>query len=467
MEERDAAIIIARNIAVTNYSAIPKEAVESTKRSILDTLGLMVAGSGIEPKCRDIVEFVKDVGGRKESSILVFGGKVPAMMAAFANGAMSHVLNYDDFVPEAFLHPTSPTLAAAFAVAERIGKVNGKDFITAVTLAIDLIIRMALSVTQSIEGFKYDWHLTPLFGTFSSTAVAGKLLGLNEDKLADALGIAFLQAAGSFQMNWSIGVGVTNHRDAFPAKAGVLSALLAERGITGIKDCLQSKAGLYNLYFKGGYDPFYLTDNIGKRFEGVQVSIKAFPICGAIPTYATATLDIVREYDIHPEDIVEITVSFNELTQNLCEPLEERRSPSDRMSASLSIPFIVATAVAKRKINIGSFTPEALKDPVTLEVAQKVMTKFDSELNSSMSSGGRPGVVAIKTKNGESYTKRADFAYGHPKNPMKIDDLLEKFRDCVSYAAKPFPKNNIERAIELILDLEKIDDISQVIQLFT
>lgn len=169
---------------------------------------------------------------------------MPAMMAAFANGAMNHVLNYDDIVTEAFVHPTSPTLAAALAVAERIGKVTGKEFITAVTLGIDLIIRMALAVVQSAEGFKYDWHPTPLFGTFSSTAVAGKLLGLNEDKLADALGIAFLQAAGSLQMDWSVGVGITYYRDAFPAKAGVLSALLAQRGITGIKDCLQSKAGL-------------------------------------------------------------------------------------------------------------------------------------------------------------------------------------------------------------------------------
>lgn len=175
----------------------------------------------------------------------------------------------------------------------------------------------------------------------------------------------------------------------------------------------------------------------------------------------------MREHDIHPEDIVEITVAFNDITRGLCEPLEERRRPPDRMDASLSIPFIVAAAVAKRKVNIGSFTPESLKDPITLEVAQKVMTKFDPELNASMPSGARPGVVAIKTKSGESYLKRVDFPYGHPKNPMTTDDLLENFRDCVSYAAKPSPKSNIERAIELMLNLEKVDNISQVIQLFT
>jgi len=467
MEGKDAALILARHIAATDYAAIPEEVVENTKRGILDTLGLMVAGSGIEPKCREIVGLVKEAGGREESSILVFGGKVPAMMAAFANGAMSHVLNYDDVVLEGYVHPTSPTLAAPLAIAERIGKVSGKEFITAVTLGIDLTIRMGLAVVQSTEGFKHDWHLSQLFGTFSSTAASGKLLGLNEDKMADALGIAFLQAAGSFQMDYSVGVGVANHRDAFTAMAGVLSALLAQRGITGIKDCLQSKAGLYNLYFKGGYNPSFLTDDLGKRFEGMKVGIKAFPLCGAIPTYVTATLDIVHEYDIHPEDVVEITVYFNDFTRNLCEPLEERRRPQNRMDASLSVPFSVAIAVAKRKVNIGSFTPESLSDPITLEVAQKVMPKFDPELNAPCTGGARPGVVAIKTRSGESYSKRVDFAYGHPKKPMTTDDLLEKFKDCVSYAAKPMPKSNIERAIELMLNLEKVDDISQVIQLFT
>jgi len=156
MGGKDAALILARHIAATDYGAIPEEVVESTKRCILDTLGLMVAGSEIGPKCREVIELVKEAGGREESSILVFGGKVPAMMAAFANGAMSHVLNYDDLAPEGFVHPTSPTLAAALAVAERIGKVSGKEFITAVTLGIDLIIRMGMAVVQSAEGFKYD-----------------------------------------------------------------------------------------------------------------------------------------------------------------------------------------------------------------------------------------------------------------------------------------------------------------------
>jgi 2-methylcitrate dehydratase PrpD len=474
MGKKDAAFILASHIAATDYTTIPKEVIESTKRSILDTLGVMVGGSGMVQECRKIAEFVKKTGGREESSILVFGGKVPAIMAALANGAMGHVLNYDDIVTPASVHPTSPTLPAALAIAERMGKVSGKDFITAVALGIDLIIRMGLAVRQSTVGggYKYDWQMTPLLGTFSSAAVAAKLLEMNEDKIADALGIAFLQAAGSFQMDFSPGASIAYHRDAFPAKAGVLSALMAQQGITGIKDCLQSKAGLYNLYFRGNYDPSYLTDNLGKRFEGTQVGYKAFPVCGCIPTYLTAALDIVHEQDLRPEDIVEIMVpTYNDFTRDLCEPLEERRKPLNLLDASMSLPFCIATAIAKRKVNIGSFSSESLQDPITLEVAQKVITEFKPELNTPSSDSKlgdvRPGVVEIKTKSGRLYSKRIDYAYGHPQNPMTMDDLVEKFRDCVSYAAEPIPKRNIERVIDLVLTLEKVDDIAKVVKLFT
>jgi len=465
--KEDIGLTLARNIAATNYVDIPGNVVDSTKRSILDTLGVMVGGSGVNPGVGEVVKLVREMGGREESTIMVFGGKVPAIMAAFANGSMSHVLNYDDIHTGGGGHSTSPMLPAALAVAERVGKVNGKVFITAVTLGIDLFIRIALARARSKKGPGYDWHKSGVIGPFASAAAASKLLGLDEYKIVNALGIAFLQSAGSLQMNWGSNIGIACHRDAFPAKAGVLSALLAQCGITGDNDWLQGESGLYNLYFRGDCDPFFLTDKLGERFEGVNVGIKAFPIAGGMLCYGDAILAIVREYDISPDDIAEITVSFGYFTRHFCEPLELRRRPLDRMTATLSLPFIIATAIAKRKINIDSFSSESLEDPTTLKIAQKVMMKHEFELDTITPTGARPGIIEIRTNNGELKSKRVDFPYGHPKDPMTTDDLIEKFRECVSYAAKPIPKSNTEEAIELLLNLEEVDDISQVIRLFT
>jgi len=466
MEEKDAAFALAKNVVNVKYEDIPEEVVESTKKSILDTLGVLVAGSGLEPGCRRVVELVKGGGGREESSILVFGGKVPTQMAAFANGAMVHALDYDDVIDDAVVHPTAATLPAALAVAELVGKVSGKELITAVTLGNDLITRMSLALTQSSQGYKHitGWHMNTTFGAYSSAAAAGKLLGLDKDKMADALGIAFMHTGGSFQINYSDGVGITPLYDCFLSQAGVLSALMAQRGITGVKDCLQSKAGVYNLYFRGEYDPSYLTDKLGERFEGINMGFKLWPTCRCTHVYITATLDLIRKHGIHPEDITEVIATVGDWGQNLCLPLEERRKPETGMFAGLSIPFTVAAAIAKGEVNIGTFTPELLKDPATLAVAQKVVPKYDPQFNVP---GIPPAIVEIKTKSGEAYSERVDFPYGHPKNPITIDDLVKKFRDCVSYSAKPIPREKSDKAIEFMLSLEEIDDVSQMIELFT
>jgi len=99
-----------------------------------------------------------------------------------------------------------------------------------------------------------------------------------------------------------------------------------------------------------------------------------------------------------------------------------------------------------------------------LAVAQKVVPKYDPQFNVP---GIPPAIVEIKTRSGEAYSERVDFPYGHPKNPVTIDDLLKKFRDCVSYSAKPIPKEKTDKAIESILSLEEIDDVNQIIQLFS
>ncbi len=466
MAGKDAAFSLAKNIVDIKYDDIPKEVVESTKKSILDTLGVLVAGSGFEPNCRRVVELVKEAGGKEESSILVFGGKVPAPMAAFANGAMVHVLDYDDTLDDAITHPTAVTLPAALAIAERVGKVNGKELITAVTLGIDLHIRMSLAITQGPQGAKLPiiWHMPTTFGVFSSAAAAGKLLGLDEDRMTDALGIAFMHTGGSHQINYSDGVGITPLYDCFLSQEGVLSALMAQRGINGVKDCLQSTAGVYNLYFRGEYDPSYLTDKLGERFEGINMGFKMYPACRCTHVYITATLDLIREHNISPEDITEVVVSVGDWVKNFCEPLEARRKPETSMFANLSIPFTVAAAIAKGEVNIGTFTPEAIKDPAILAVAQKVVPKYDPQLNVP---GVPPAVIEIKTGSGEAYSKRLDYPRGHPKNPATMDELLKKFRDCMLYSAKPIPEKKVEQAIESILSLEKSEDISQIIQLFT
>lgn len=457
-KENDLAYTFARNVVRVGYKDLPPKVVEATKRSVLDTLSVLVAASGTVPGIAEMVELAKEAGGREESTIVGFGGRVPAWMAAFVNAAMGHSLDYDDLHHGAMLHPSSPTVTAGFAIAERLGGVTGSDFITAVALGNDLACRLGLSVP-----LKGTWHNTTVFGVFGAAATSGKLLGLDEERMVDALGIAFCQAAGTMELREGVDSNLGGMRDAFPAKGGVLSALMAQKGISGIKNTFEGRAGLFPVYFGGEYDREVLTSELGKRFEGVNVGFKPWPSCGTTHIYIDATLQIVSEHDIAPEDIEEITATVGDFAQKLFVPLEGRRSPATTLDAKYSIPFTVATAAARRKVVIEDFTPEGIKDPVTLKMAQKVVPRYDPAFTTIK--GRPPGEIEIRTRQGKVYRKRLEVPYGHHTKPLGQQDIVKKFRDCALYSVKPLPPGNVDKVIELASHLETLEDVSQVIRL--
>jgi len=462
---QDVGYTLAANIASVKFEDIPGDVVDITKKSLLDTLGTIIGGSGAGAGTKEIAELVKAGGGKEESSIIGHGVKTNAWMAAFANGAMAHALDYDNVHDDAFTHPSTSTVPAALAVAERVGRVSGKEFITAMTLGDDLHCRLAYSLSRqgnpSIQG---AWMPPLALGGFAAAAVSAKLLGLDQERIVDAFGIALNRTGGPLEIVLDPGL-LRGLYAAFPAITGVLAALMAERGIPGIKTCFEGRAGLYNVYFRGVYDRASLTKGLGKVFEGAGVSFKPWPSCRFTNPYIDATLQIVRDQDLRPGDVVEIVVGYEaENVRNCCEPLEVRRNPLTPPEAKLSIPFTVAMAIARRKIEISDFSPDSIKAPALLRLARKVIPRYDPQLKSD-SKTMLPAVVEIKTKGGRVYSKRVDLVYGHPQNPMSWEDLIQKFRDCASYSAKPIPKENIDQVIEKITKLEGVRDMRKIVSL--
>src|SRR5216110_471297 len=170
-------------VADTQYTDLPASAIEGAKKSILDTIGVILASSGVEPAVRGVVELVRESGGTPESTVLGFGGRAPALMAAFANGAMAHCLDFDDHAPEGH-HPSSSIVPAAFAVAERAGGVSGREMIAAVAAGHDMFLRLRRNVES-----RQDWHLTTVLGVFSAAASAARVLRLSRERTVNALGI--------------------------------------------------------------------------------------------------------------------------------------------------------------------------------------------------------------------------------------------------------------------------------------
>ncbi|MBI4191495.1 MAG: MmgE/PrpD family protein [Betaproteobacteria bacterium] len=455
--KQDAAWKLARHLADTRFEDLTLDAVEATKKSILDTLGVMVAASGIAPECRLLVDLIGEAGGKEESSIIGFGGRVPAWMAAFVNGALGHCLDYDDLFYEAPVHPSSPVVAAALAVAEREGHVTGKQFVTAVALGNDLTCRLGLAMR-----WKMDWNPTTVLGAFGAAAASGKVLGLNEDELVSALGIALSEATGTQEMRYSVGNHLGGMRDGYPARGGVLSALMAKQGIIGPENCFEGRAGLFNVYFGGDVDRNALMRDLGKKFEGTRVAIKAWPTCGTSHVYIDATLRIASEQNLKPQDIAAITLHVGDFAMLHCQPIEERRRPQTSADAKYSIPFCAAIAATRRRVTINDLTLEGIKDPAVVDMAQKVNPKLDARFNAEK--GEPPGMVEITAKTGKSYSKQLEFGYGHPGNPVSNEDVIQKFRDCVSCSAKPVSETAVERVIEMVMKIEEVRDIRDIVR---
>jgi 2-methylcitrate dehydratase PrpD len=464
-QTKDVGYTLAGNIARIRYEDIPGDVVDITKKTILDIFGTILGGSGAGAGIKEIVEVVKDGGGKEESSIIGYGMKTNAWMAAFANGAMAHALDYDNVHDDAFTHPSTSTVPAAFAVAERVGKVNGKNFITAVALGDDLHCRLGYALCRAGDFSTQGAWMPPLvLGGFAAAAVSAKLFGLDEERIVDAFGIAFNRTGGSLEIIHDPGL-LRGLYAAFPGITGVLAAVMAKYGIPGIKTCFEGKAGLFNVYFRGIYDRDSLTKGLGEVFEGAGVSFKPWPSCRFTNPYVDATLQIVKEHNILPEQVKEIVASYEaDNVKNCCEPITARQNPQTPPEAKLSLPFTIAMAVGLRKMEIGDFSPENIKSEVLLSLARKVTPRFDPGLKSS-SKTMLPAVVEIKTIDGKAFSKRVDLVYGHPQNPMSWDDLVKKFRDCASYSARPISEKNIDGVVEMITRLEDVQDMREIVGL--
>jgi len=378
-------------------------------------------------------------------------------MAAFANGSMAHALDFEDTHDRALVHPNAAAIPAALAISESIGNVSGKDFIAAVTLGSDLVSRLGLAVKEDLV--ENGWYMPPILEAFGAAAAAGKLLKLDTDQIRNAFSLTLCQATCSAELIYSSHSMIRAIRDAFSAKAGLLSALLAQKGITGFQQPLEGRAGLFNNYSRGKWDPLSLTKGLGKIFEGAHVSFKPWPSCRGTHAYIEAILQILEEHPLKPVEIKEISLTVNSMNKMLCEPLSNKKNPVTAIEAKFSLPFTVATAIVHRAVTLDHFSPRALSDPVVLGLTRKVSYRVDEKLSLKQATQGS---LQIETQNGKTYSKSSEFPSGHPDNPMSDEAFVSKFMDCARHSTKKFTKTTLNKIVAIILNLEEIKDISEL-----
>ena len=447
----------ARHVAGATYDQLPPAAREAAKKSILDTLGVVLAASGTEPAVHGVIDLVRQTGGQPESTVLAFGDRVPALWAAFANGAMAHCLDFDDQTPWG-QHSGSSVVPAALAVAERRGGVTGKELITAVAVGQDLFARMRRNV-----GWRKDWNLSTVLGVFAAAAAVSHVLRLTERQVAHALGVASTQSSGVMEVVAGTGSNLRALYAGFSAKGAVLAALLAGKGVTGVERLFEGEYGVFATYFGGRYDRDAMLADLGRDFQGAGTLYKLWPAVGTAHSHISATLGLVVDHDITAEAISEIRVHVGDYHQLMCRPLEVRRAPTTMADAKFSLPFLVAIAAVRRAVRVPDFSAEALRSPEILAVAQKVVPVPDTSSDWDLELP--TGRVEIVLHDGRWLTRTGNRVPGNGDAPLSWQDLGSKFTDCASAACPAPSAPQVSKALHMAKHLEDERDCAALVRL--
>jgi 2-methylcitrate dehydratase len=458
---------VAREIAKfalgLDYDALPVDVVHEAKKVVLDALGCAIGAYPSETS-RVIQNIIKELGGPKESTVIGSGLRTSCLNALLANGVMVRYLDFNDGYlilvgsQTTGSHP-SDMIPTVLALGEREHS-KGRDVINAIVLAYELSARFMhafvnpASVTPTIEakGWNCDTR-----GIFVMPVVAGKLLGLNEEQMEHAIGIS-----GSHNMVLGIldatGEEYTmtkNLRTTLTAYGGVMAALMAQKGFTGPSRVLEGNKGFIQTVMGGEFNVGRLTE-VGEKFKILDTAYKPFPADGTTHGHVTATLELVKENDIKPEDVVAVKIMApSRCTEHTGDPA--KRFPANKESADHSSYYLTAIAIVDRRIGPDQYSEKKFKDPRVRDLIEKVSIEADPSLDRT----GQGGISEIRIKQGGTFKKRVEYPKGHLMNRMTDQDLEEKFH---GMAEKFMTERRIKEVIATIYELEKLNDIGELMR---
>jgi 2-methylcitrate dehydratase PrpD len=447
---------LVSNLIETRFEDFPRDVVELAKYAVIDAVGCMVGGAN-DTGCPMILDLIREWGGKEESTVLVHGVRAPSHNVALANAVMARSFDYGmvDVYVEGKVRPShigETLVPTAVAVAEQEA-MSGKELLTAFILGEDLVARvMAASIP------KITWDITGTGNTLGATAITGRLLGLDHNKMVHAIGIAVNQMGGTTQNliervhSFKLGQGLS-------AQRGIFSVKLADKGFTCVEDPLIGRLGYFDL-FSPDYQPDVLTRNLGRKFYS-EATFKPYPCCRGTHGGIDCALEIGKKHDIEAGDIDEVIIAIPEQSYPpiIREPFTMGVVP--HINAIFSLPYTVACALLRGGVRVEHFTDEALKDPKIAEMTKKVRIAIQEFPNEEYLAT----TLVVRTKDGRELSSHVNVPKGNEfDNPLSREEKREKFRGNVHFSHS-VSADNCEKALSLLENLEDIEDVREIVKL--
>ncbi|SHG70962.1 2-methylcitrate dehydratase PrpD [Jatrophihabitans endophyticus] len=399
-------------------------------RRYLDLLGNSVAATELVPG-RAVTRLVTAWGGREAATVIGAGLRAPAASAALVNGTLAHSLDFDDTHLPSVLHPSAAVLPAALAVAEATGAAP-TAMLDAAAVGVEITCRLGMAGydrdARASVFFDRGQHATSICGTLGAACAAAMLLGLDEDGIASAIGIAASMGAGVIEANRTGGT-VKRVHCGWAAHSGVVAAEMAAAGITGPPTVIEGRFGFLQAWLGEHADAAAVTDGLGERWELPGIFFKPYPCNHFTHAGIDAALRL-RDAGLRPEDVRSIELGApSSVLRTIGEPAAAKARPESGYHAAFSGPFTVASALVGGGglgLSHDDFTDEAARDPRRLALAATVTCVPDARCD-EIFPDQLPAVVRVTTTDGRVLEERTDVNRGGPQHPLSDDELATKF----------------------------------------
>lgn len=435
---------LSRWITQLELSTVAPEAIERARGCLLDFLGVALAGAAEEESARIALEYARSQAGPPQAALPFSPGiLVGSESAAFAYGVCGHSIEMDDVHNASSLHPGAVSIPAALAVAQEVNA-TGAALLEAILAAYEIALRVGEAARPSAV-YARGFHPTAVCGPFSSAAAAGKLMGLTEDQMAHALGLAWSFAAGnmSFQAegSWAKRIQVGNS-----VRCGVQAARLARLGATGPKHVFEDHG------FFHGYgatpDEAKLLGGLGGPLKVMEVGIKPYACCRYNQTPIDVLLQLRRDVKLDASKIERLDVDIASTGHPLVAiPAWEKQSPRGTVEAQFSLYYSCAVALLAGSAGREEYREPWLSDARVRELARKVHAGSSPEIDGLFPEKW-PARVCIRMESGEIHERFAEYCLGDPEMPLSHDDLAAKFESLTRGAFSDRSRRSVIEAVE-------------------
>ena len=410
-------------ITSIHFAALPEEVAETAKMSVLDTVGVALYGSKT-PASLAVAEFVKECGCVAESVVWGHGWRSSAPYAALINGTSAHGIEMDDHGGVFNIHCSPAVVAAALAVWEKTHS-NGKDVIAAVVAGYEVAFRLSDALLGSCQ---LRFHGSPIKSLFGATVAAGRLLGLDNTAMLNAMGIAGSMASGLREWaNDPKGTMVKRFNGGgWPAHNGVLAALLALKGLSGPGTILEGERGVCRA-FGIEKEPRIekLTEDLGKHYMIMQRCIKPYAACAVLLASVDCVKKMKSTYKIESGEIDRIRIGCSRKSFDM----HNSKEPESIMAAQYSMPFVTALAFFENLSDVSVWDDQALCRQDVKDLVKKIDMYIDEELEKTYQETNYYGgtKMTIRLKDGQEHKAWVKYAKGTLENPATAEDIREKF----------------------------------------